>query len=402
MDKQKSILLNLLKTALTGERTEVLSEDIDWTLLVDVAGKHSVLPLLYDVVMEEEQVERSIKSDMKASAHRAIQQSYRLLFLSKFLMESMNEAGIGVVLLKGVATASYYPVPELRKSGDIDLLLLEPQKAVEAGQLLERLGFTKQDSQHALHHVVYVTKEGIDIEVHTMLAEPFDNKQMNQYLMEIQYNCRENMVQKDCMGLELPILQTAYHGYELLLHMLQHFLRSGFGLKLLCDWVVFWNHKTEDTERSKYLRLIEESGIKGFSDMVTLCCCHYLGLKMEYVEWMRLSEFYDTEAFLAEILEAEEFGKSSQDRMVVLRGTKLADYIREFHHQMQLNFPKKSKIWVLWPALWIITLHRFLYNNRNIRGISSRAILKKAKQRSKMMEQMALFQKEFVKSDEKE
>ena len=36
-----------------------------------------------------------------------------------------------------------------------------------------------------------------------------------------------------------------------------------------------------------------------------------------------------------EILTAEEFGKSANDRMVVMRGNSPADYMREFHHQMQ-------------------------------------------------------------------
>ncbi len=394
MDKSGNTLLNLLKAALTKAQPTILSEDINWQILSNMARKHSVLPLLYDVLVENPQVPEELQKEIAASAQRTVQQSYRLLFLSKSLQQSLEEAGITTVLLKGVATASYYPVPELRKSGDIDLLLLDPKKEEAAGHVLERLGLKKQEHQHALHHTVYVTKEGIDIELHSMLAEPFDNGQMNQYLEKLQQFCAENIMQRDCMGVNLLILQTAYHGYELLLHMLQHFLRSGFGLKLLCDWVVFWNQETSVKTQEQYLQLIEDSGIKGFSDMITLCCCHYLGLEKRYVEWMRLSELYDMESFMSEIMEAEEFGKSSGDRMVALRGTNFTDYVREFHHQMLLNFPKKGKIWLLWPVLWTITLYRFLYNNRNIRGISGRAILKKAKQRGKIVEQMGLFEKE--------
>ena len=94
---------------------------------------------------------------------------------------------------------------------------------------------------------------------------------------------------------------------------------------------------------------------------------------------------------MAEIFEAEEFGHSSKDRMVVLRGTGLMDYAREFHHQMKLTYPKASRCIVLYPALWVMTLCGFLYRNRKVRGTSSRAIMKKAHKRSKLMEQIHLF-----------
>jgi len=44
------------------------------------------------------------------------------------------------------------------------------------------------------------------------------------------------------------------------------------------------------------------------------------------------------------------------------------------------------------PVLWTITLVRFLRNNRKIRGVSGRTILRKAAERSRVMEQMKLWE----------
>ena len=60
--------------------------------------------------------------------------------------------------------------------------------------------------------------------------------------------------------------------------------------------------------------------------------------------------------FMLDIFEAEEFGKSDRERMLVLRGTRISDYVREFQHQMHLNYPNAGKIWLLWPVLWFNTL----------------------------------------------
>lgn len=363
----------------------------DWEKLCYMAEKHAVLPLLYGGLAEAETVPEPVRRRVITAARRTVQQSYHILFLGKFVIARLEEAGIQVALLKGVGTASFYPVPELRKSGDVDLLLITPNCMNRAKEILLRCGFRVSKEQHALHHLVFTTGEGIEIELHTMLAEPFDNQEINRYMQKKMPECEKNIRRVNCMGVELPILDTGYHAYELLLHMLQHFLWAGFGLRLLCDWVVFWNRETEAEECEKYLKLVRESGIKGFSDIVTLICCKYLGLSQERVDWMEITEKYDLEIFLREIMEAEEFGNSAADRMVTLRKNSLEAYVREFHHQMHLNFPRAGRYFPLWPGLWLVTLVRFLRNNRRIRGVSARAVLKKAGQRSRVMEQIKLW-----------
>ena len=363
----------------------------DWEKVCDIAERHGVLPLLYGGLAEEETVSELTRRRVIMFAQKTVRQSYRILFLSKFVISRLEEAGIAVVLLKGVGTATFYPVPELRKTGDVDLLLIDPGSMDRAEEILLRCGCSVSQRQLALHHVVFETADGIEVELHTMLAEPFDNQAINQYLQDKLPDCGRNIRRVDCMGVELPVLDVGYHAYELLLHMLQHFLRSGFGLRLLCDWVVLWNRETDLEECEKYMSLVKESGLKGFSDMVTLFCCAYLGLGQEKIAWMKIIAEYDVEGFLREILEAEEFGKSAADRMVTLRSNSLGAYVREFHHQMRLNFPKAGRYFPLWPGLWIVTLVRFLHNNRRIRGVTARAVLKKAGQRSRVMEQIRLW-----------
>ena len=95
---------------------------------------------------------------------------------------------------------------------------------------------------------------------------------------------------------------------------------------------------------------------------------------------------------MLEIFDADEFGRSSSDRMGSLRGKKFMDYIREFHHQMKLTYPKAGKCVWLYPVLWVMTLWGFLHRNRTLRKVSSRQILQNAKKRSRLTEQMRLFQ----------
>ena len=368
----------------------------DYARLIDQATKHGVLPLICDP-LERLPVPEDLLQQARKRAQMTVRQNYRLLFLSRYLLAELHKRQIPTVLLKGMGTASYYPVPELRKSGDVDLLLLDPERVQEAGECLKALGCTVEEWQPALHHVVFGYQAGerrIETELHTMLAEPFDDARINQLLTRQVPQLPPHVVQAETIGVTLPVLDTAYHAYELLLHMLQHFLRAGFGLKLLCDWVVFWNRGADETQKTLYLALVREAGIKKFSDLVTLACVDNLGLRPEAVAFMEPDQTLSADAFMAEIMEAEEFGKSSRDRMVALRGSGVTDYVREFHHQMHLNYPKAGKVWLLWPVLWCLTLGRFLINNHTVRKTSLSAILKKAGQRGDLMKKLELFREE--------
>ncbi len=403
LDPQERYLLGLLRTSLEGESESDVatlepSSDIDWEEFFYQAGQHSVTPLIYDQLCHRTDMHKMYHDQLNFVSRQAVQQSYRLLFLTKAVIEVLEEAGVKAVVLKGAGIAHYYPVPELRKSGDVDLLLLNPADAAKATEVLCTAGFGICEHQHANHHIALESKEGIEVELHTMLAEPFDSQQTNEYLESVAAGCGNDIEYIEVMGVSLPVPKKSEFAFHLLLHMLQHFLRAGFGLKLLCDWVVFWNQVSDEDVRSEYLELVQESGLKGFSDLITATCVKYLGLREEAVAFMvddfELSQLdKNVTEFIHEIFSAEEFGRSSTDRMVIVRDSSLGAYIREFHHQMRLNHPRASRIILLWPILWVVTLVVFLVNNRRIRGISALQIFRTAHKRSRLVKDMRLFKK---------
>lgn len=373
-------------------------KNLSFEKLLDMAERHAVLPLLYDSLCDAPFLKDALKQRLTAASRKTAMQNYRLLFLSKYIIETLGARGISVALLKGASTSVFYPVPELRKSGDVDLLLLDDEKRKEACDLLAGMGFGFADDQHAQHHLEYMLWDGMIVELHLMLAEPFDNEKVNRYIEQIRTECVEHTVMQDVLGVSLPVLKDGFHSYYLLLHMLQHFLRSGFGLKLLCDWSAFWNRDVDCQEKQIFLTMVKESGLLGFARIISSVCVEYLGLKEKQVQFLfekksalNFHAKLDRITFILEVLEAEEFGNSDNNRMVMLRGTGFNYYLLEFHHQMRLNYAKASRVFILWPALWLLTLVRFLYNNRKIRNVSSRDILKKARSRSQIMNKMKLF-----------
>ncbi|MCD7737828.1 MAG: glycosyltransferase [Lachnospiraceae bacterium] len=393
--------------------------------VIEIAQKHAVLPLLYGVMegfcggsavekqdfrggaaVHPENAVKSQNQKIVTAARRTVLQSYRLLFVTKYIVHFLEERQIPVAVIKGVSAAADYPVPELRKSGDVDLLFLGSDRTgsghiptrPEMDRIMEEAGFRVADEQHANHHVEYSNSDGIHVELHMQAAESFAYPAINAGMEHWMEKRAEHCIRREIMGVSLPVLDRPYQAYQLLLHMLQHFVYAGFGLKLLCDWTVLFREEWTEEEKELLGRMTEESGLTRFAELVTGACVNYLGLERERVSFWyptvdTLHQSEEAELFLREAFDSEEFGESEQTRMVMMKGHHLADYLWEFHHQMRLNYPEKGKYPLLWPGLWVLTLLRFVRNNRSLRHVSTISVLKKAGERSRRMERLRIFGK---------
>lgn len=400
LNKEEYCLCAMLAAALTGNTAKnisAFSDGADMSKVVDMAEKHKVLSLLYSIFEGSgEDISPELMGRVQRFTEKTTLQSYRLLLLTKKITGLLEEQQISVIVLKGCGIAEKYPVPEYRKSGDVDLLLQDEEACGRAGKILERNGYRLKQEQHANHHVSFSDREGIDLELHLMMAEPFDSEGINVRMKEYQDRALSRPEKREVMGTVLPVAPEDVQAFSLLVHMLQHFLRAGFGLKLLTDWVAFWNRVEDETVRESYLKMTQECGIDGFSKAVTLVCEKYLGLQGGRIYREDLTKCFSeafAERFLQDILEGEEFGESKAGRMVALRQSGIRGMLKEFHYQMKMNYPVESRSRLRWPGLWIRTFAVFLRNNRRLKRGSVRGILKNAKERAKVAEEMKLFGK---------
>lgn len=365
-----------------------------WNNIVDIVNRHAVLSLLYSKLEDcADIMPKSVWNHICQVSNRVVHTNYRLLFATRYLTDLLEKNDVPVVVLKGAVTGYYYPKFELRKSGDIDLLVSKDMLPL-ASQLLVKEGYVRKTDSHSVHHVEFQTSEGIVIELHSMMIEPVENRKIDQQIREIEREGLQKRIRVSIMGVNLPTLSEPYHAYYLIMHMLHHYLRKGFGIKLLYDWGMFW--RTEHTEDTKQqLReMLEKSGLITFVRTITGICVNKLGLPEHQVDFLEIdrTETEDMELLLQEIWEAEEFGESTKERMVAVKGTTLRALFKEFHHQMRLNYSTVSRCVLLWPVLWIMTLVGFHHNNRTLRGVSTRAVLQNAKERSTLRSHMKIFE----------
>ena len=367
--------------------------DEEWKRLLALADCHEILPLIEDGLEQDnipEEQRRIIQLKTAKTVHKGIQ----LQVLNSRLTALLEKAGMIAVTMKGSAVARFYPVPEYRKTTDLDLFIASANDVEKAVRILKDNGFAPSGKWHANHHIVLVSGKNEVVELHTTWAEAFKEKHLNQYLERCQKESVQHVHLVEWQGLQMYAYETAWQAFYLLIHMLQHFVGSGFGLRNLCDWVVLWENCDEEKARRDFWEMACESGTAEFAKAITAICVRYLGLnpKKSPVPAEHPAEQDVTDELLRDILDAGEFGYSESERMVGMEGNSLAAYVREFHHQMHINFPKAGRIAVFWPVLWVATLVRFLRNNKKLNRAPISAIMKKAGERGTLVKRLTSYE----------
>ena len=203
---------------------------------------------------------------------------HRLMSAQKDLLAILDSEDIPVIVLKGAAAAQYYPAPELRQMGDIDILV-PPRDFERAYGLLCRSGYrdhqTPDDSSR--RHVGFTDTKGTEIELHryfSLSGKTESEKLLDSMIFDGMEHARVSVV----CGYSVPVLPPLENGLVLLEHI-EHHLGSGLGLRQIVDWFYFVRNECDDAFWNETFGAAAEAvGMKKLAVVLTKMCVKYLGL----------------------------------------------------------------------------------------------------------------------------
>ena len=163
----------------------------------------------------------------------------------------MKNAGIPCTILKGFASALYYPDPLMRSMGDVDFLV-DTDNFEEANKILSENGYEATGKNHDVHDV-YLGRV-CRCEMHFQPSGIPKGKAGVKVRKYLSHLLEESVTVKTELG-DLTVPSTYHHGLIILLHMCHHLTGDGLGLRHLCDWAVFLNKIGEE----KFLELFEKT-----------------------------------------------------------------------------------------------------------------------------------------------
>ena len=174
------------------------------------------------------------------------------------------------VLMKGSAAGQYYPKPEYRSMGDIDLITKSEDFETACNDMLSG-GYEEIPCYYSRHR--QFIKNNIVVEVHRSFAIP-DNPERARRVDQL---IRENIN-------ESHFLPDLVNGIVLLEHIRYH-LKMGLGLRQILDWMLFADKCLPDEKWPEFQAMAGDTDLEKLAVATTRMCELYLGLPEH--EWSR-------------------------------------------------------------------------------------------------------------------
>lgn len=244
MDPVYSLFLEAMRAALENKQVH-WSADVtpeQMAQLMELAEQHHVLPLIFEAVyncaaatfMDGVLFMQCKRSTVQSVTVQAIK-TEDFLALNRHLRDN----GVTPVVVKGLVCRNLYPNPDYRTSGDEDVLCGEHQFR-DCHKLLIDYDMEPGGSSLDSYEVPYHKEDGaLYIELHKCLfpRESDIFSDCNRFFDD----CFDRLIHIDVQGEPVATLNHTDHMLYLILHAFKHFLHAGFGIRQVCDMVLYAN-----------------------------------------------------------------------------------------------------------------------------------------------------------------
>lgn len=392
MNHIEQLYLQIIYDTCTQTSSALTIAQDDSVSLTNLAQAQSSLPFLLPYIKDS-----SLLYNIKHQTKLMMLNYYQIEQFTRRIADLFDANNISYVLLKGISLAAFYPVPEYRKLGDVDIYINDKEMFNRASALLLANGYTKDD-EISDHHQGYLykipqTRRTMLLELHYRIVGLYQYAPANKIVDAVFASGAFTPIIQKVNDRSYPVLPPTEYTFYMIHHMLKHYLYSGFGIRLLCDFSFYLEYNYTDIDFVKIHTWCEESKILHLYEIILETCRIYLGLP-ETIDSKIHYNKNDCEAFITQLLED---GDVSQNNGSALVGSgsyekiNFLTYFKEGHLQMHVRFPKLGKCPLLWPILWLITFACFLYNNRTIRNMSLVQTLRSFKQDNQKSKLLRIF-----------
>lgn len=401
-DKNQSALLILVRKALwnSKEALPILTKE-DWEAIGRSAWEQGVLWLAYlGAKCYKTQIPAKQLKEWRSVLHSGIFYNDQKNEVQVRLVQWLSEKKIRAVILKGTSCSRYYPYPEARPLGDIDVLV-DKENMTAVGKYLEEQGYFRAQYEHGFHVEYYGQNATIEVhyastDVPKSIGGMIVAEEMKRFLDDTQLVSIGNMT--------FPVLSDIHQTLMLLLHLERHMIDEGIGLRQLCDWMMFVNGTATNEGKKDVLELLSQCGMLVYAKVLTKACVNYLGLQPEKAAWCMDVQDELVRALMEEVFRSGNMGLSDKDSMGSLftdriqlgkRGyNKLTGLVGKLTELAYLHFPVAHKFKAVLPVLWVYILLRYLY--RSMIGLRSGkkflTIYKTAERRQKLYKELHLYE----------
>ena len=280
-------------------------------------------PLLFPKRLETEDPHRA---QMKAVCVQNMQTQAKMLHVLTQAWQALEDAGIRAVLMKGLGLAQYYPAPEQRTWGDIDLYVgpdqYHPACAVMRATFPDALKFD-EELEHYKHYNLIT--DGVSIEIHRVTMGMMHPRDIKRYARMEAFGMT-NSVACTVDGVQYRVPEPTFNALFVMLHSWEHKMHGNANLRQIADLAFLLQHEHDKIDKSRLQRWLKDLRLMEVWQLYMYAAVALFGLKPAEAPFYTPDCAERAERMISDILaepsvKSQESGGTSSNRWLRKWGT---------------------------------------------------------------------------------
>ena len=248
----------------------------EWISLIELSTQQSVSAIIADKILELPSrflPPRNLIFSLLRAIGEVEKRNLKIHETTKYILNTYAQKNIYPILVKGEAVAQYWPKPQLRSMGDIDLFFTNEEEYDTINNWIISQGHTYHVDDREGHWAYEINN--VMVEHHKRLAFFEKNKYNRKFSELINTEINSNSILNIKMGdIKAKTLPVEINAFYIFLHLFFHFIHEGISVRQLMDWTFFLKEhkhviregKLADIAQSfnliKAMQLIAQSALK--------------------------------------------------------------------------------------------------------------------------------------------
>lgn len=316
MNETTQTVLALISHTLFNKPLPDFPPSLDWNDVFNECKSQSIAVLFTDI-LDNLPVSDELRIKWGYSCIRGVQKSRAILKIQNELHSLFLKGQIDYAVLKGFSAAQYYPKPQYRTMGDLDIIVAHSDYEI-AQTIMNNNGFELDfnPESYNLRHMTYM-KNGIEIELHRYFAtdgnKRVDDNSLDGRIVKVlssavekHYSITDNSAEQYFNS--LPDFEN---GLVLLKHIAMH-VSSGLGYRQILDFLLYCESCLNDTVWYEgFCQVAKEMKLEKLAKVCVRMGQQYFGMGKEITWCSDISESESTE-LLEYLSKSGNFGRKNE------------------------------------------------------------------------------------------
>lgn len=402
------VLLSLIAKTSFGKDIEFLKEnekpeDINWENVYKESVKQTVVLFASGAISHFQNIiPKEIYGKWLVHSSKVITNNLSVMNCQNELADFLDKNNYKYIILKGLASASYYENPDMRMLGDVDFLIENQKADIIASAIQSSLGYSVYGMESHERHLTMTKKHSV-IEMHYEIPGiPNGNKGefVKAFVTDILDDTKITIIDENSFTAPSHL----FHGIIILLHMLHHMSSEGLGLRHLCDWGAFVNKTANmDFWDKSFIPFLNELGLLRYASVMASVCHRYMGIDMP--DTLPLSEESVCEEIIGDVLQSGNFGNKdeqyhrsgwivSENGKDGVKKSTFSVILGRLDSAVKLHWPWLKKWKVLLPFAYVLFTARYYFKVLKGERPTLSSLMPEANKRKELYKKLEIYEDE--------